>query len=345
MLLTVGDVTVDLFLALPRLPDPGGDVHGSQMRLRAGGSAANTAAVAAALGWSAGLIGAVGADPLGEWALRELAAAGVEISSLQRRPEAPTSLIAILVTPDGERTMISYRGASRLAALNPTAWESLDRAMAFHLSGYALLDEGPLFHTATALLHEAQRRGRLCALDPGLPACRMAPEAVRAAARQVDVLLLTEAEAALLFASDPHQALREEGPRWVVVKQGARGCQVLGRMGEALQAPAFPVAAMDTTGAGDAFAAGFLMAMAQGTSPAAAALLGNAAGALACTVWGIIGAFPGRSAARGLLARARSSPDWRPWGDALEEALGLLGSEPPDISTARGPWMRPRPRS
>ncbi|MFN3929463.1 MAG: carbohydrate kinase family protein, partial [Thermoflexus sp.] len=134
-LLTVGDVTVDLFLGIPRLPERGGDVHTDQVILRAGGSAANVAAVAATLGLPATLIGAVGRDPLGEWALQALCRSGVELGALQRRPEAPTTLIAILVTPDGERTMISGRGASRFATLEETIRPQIAQFGFFHLSG------------------------------------------------------------------------------------------------------------------------------------------------------------------------------------------------------------------
>jgi len=324
-LLAIGDVTVDLYLALPGLPEPSGDAHVQRMILRAGGSAANTAAVAAALGLSTALIGAVGIDPLGEWVRAQLAASGVDVRSIQRRPEAPTSIITILVTPDGERTMLSYRGASRFAALREEDRARLRRAAFFHLSGYALLEESPLRRTAMALLEEAAAHGLRCALDPGLPACRMAPEAVRGALHRTHILLLTEKEAWILFGPEPRRGFDEApGLRWMALKRGEQGCRLLGREGEDIAVPAFRVPVSDTTGAGDAFNAGFLFGMACGTRPEVAALLGNAAGALACTVWGVIGSFPGRMAMERLLQEASRDPDWSSWRALLAEAQGCL---------------------
>ncbi len=322
MLLVIGDVTVDLFLALPRLPEPGEDRHATQMFLRAGGSAANTAAVAAQLGLSTRLIGAVGEDPLGEWVLRELRASGASVDLLQRRSDALTSTIIVPVTPEGERTMLSHRGASRLACLPEFA---LPPASFVHLSGYALLEESPLRRAALALLQQAAAAGLQCALDPGLPACRMAPQAVRHALQEAEILLLNEAEANLLFGSDPRSGFREAlRLRWIVLKQGERGCCLLGRAGEKQSVPAFRVPALDTTGAGDAFNAGFLFGLARGASLATAALLGNAAGALACTAWGVIGSFPGRAAMERLLHEASVDPAWASQHELLWEAQACL---------------------
>ncbi|MCS6962900.1 MAG: carbohydrate kinase family protein [Thermoflexus sp.] len=328
-LLTVGDVTVDLFLALPDLPERGGDAHTDQVFLRAGGSAANVAVVATALGLPAALVGAVGQDPMGEWAIEALRASGVEISLLQRRPEAPTTLIVIMVSPDGERTMISGRGASRFAVLEERARSLARQAAFFHLSGYTLLEESPLFWTAMALLEEARQAGCFCSLDPGPPAARMAREAVFRALPLIDVLLLGEAEAEDLFGPNPTLAFEPaDRPRWVLVKQGEHGCRLLGREGEDLSIPAFRIQTVDTTGAGDAFDAGFLTGLARGLRPTAAALLGNAAGAIACTTWGVIGAFPGRPAVRRLLENALADPAWDRWRSALEEALALAQRAP-----------------
>ncbi|GBD09810.1 putative sugar kinase YdjH [Candidatus Thermoflexus japonica] len=331
-LLAIGDVTVDLYLALPGLPEPGGDAHAQRMILRAGGSAANTAAAAAALGLPTALMGAVGADPLGEWARAQLAASGVDIRGVQQRPEAPTSIITILVTPDGERTMLSYRGASRFATLREEDRARLRLASFFHLSGYALLEESPLRRTAMALLEEAAAHGLRCALDPGLPACRMAPEAVREALHRTQILLLTEREAGLLFGPEPRRGFTEApGLRWMVLKRGEQGCRLLGRDGEDLAIPPFTVSVIDTTGAGDAFNAGFLFGLARRARIETAALLGNAAGALACTVWGIIGSFPGRMAMEQLLQEASRDPAWSPWRALLAEAQDCLrGSHIPD---------------
>lgn len=218
--------------------------------------------------------------------------------------------------------MLSHRGASRLARLPEL---SLPAAGFVHLSGYALLEESPLRRAALTLLQQAAAAGLRCALDPGLPACRMAPQAVREALREVEILLLNEAEADLLFGPDPRSGL-QEAPRlrWIVLKQGERGCRLLGRAGEEQTVPAFRVPVRDTTGAGDAFNAGFLFGLARGASPVTAALLGNAAGALACTAWGVIGSFPGRAAVERMLREASADPTWASWREPLREAQACL---------------------
>lgn len=331
-LLTVGDVTVDLFLPVPRLPERGGDVHTDRVILRAGGAAANVAAVASTLGLPAALVGAVGRDPLGEWVIRELEASGVRLAALQRCPEAPTSLIAILVTPDGERTMISGRGASRFVTLEETARDRIARVTFFHLSGYALLEESPLFFTALALLEQARGAGCLCTFDPGPIASRIAREIVFRVLPSMDGLFVNEQEAAALFGRDPRTAFAgADRLRWVVIKQGNRGCRWLSRQGEGLSIPAFLVPVVDTTGAGDAFDAGFLAGLAGGLPPPAAALIGNAAGALACTGWGVIGSFPGRFALRRLLEQAATDPAWSAWQDLLGKALAWASGSHPTL--------------
>ena len=110
----LGDVNIDIFLNIPTYPPPGGDAMADVMELRTGGSVANTAIILSRLGLLTELITHTGDDPWAEIALRTLRAERIGMNFLVRDPQAGTGLIFLPVTPNGERTMFSYRGANAL---------------------------------------------------------------------------------------------------------------------------------------------------------------------------------------------------------------------------------------
>ncbi len=257
-LVCVGDLMVDVLALLPGPLAVGSDTPAS-ISLLGGGAAANVAAWSVAAGASATFVGRAGADPLGRRAVAELAAAGVDVR-VAYDEQRPTGTCIVLVDPSGERTMVPSPGANDapvdLAALPEHAdW--------LFLSGYALLGVGPRESARTALA-AARERGWSIAVD----AASAAPLAAAGAATFLgwlgaDVLLLANTDEALVLTgvADPTTAARTLAERLgqAVVKCGASGA-VWSDGSAVCSMPAAPTTIVDTTGAGDAFAAGYLSA-------------------------------------------------------------------------------------
>ena len=228
---------------------PGGDVRASN-RAGAGGQAANVAAWAAELGADARCIAKRGDDPTGELVARELAARGVELVG----PVAVgSSSVVVSVVRDGDRSLASDRGVA--PSLTPeeldAAWLECD---VLHLSGYALLRE-PIVAAALLAKRLARERGARISVDAAAwtEIRAYGPGRFRELVEELapDVLFATEAEWELLGAGFLSVPVR-------VLKRGSRGCTVLAQDAK-LDFAAVEAEVVDPTGAGDAFAAGFLL--------------------------------------------------------------------------------------
>lgn len=249
-----------------------------------GGSAANTLRGVAWLNRDGGLDrplygGAVGRDALGDGYRAALVAAGVEPALVRRDERTGTSII--LVTPDGERTMNTNLGACRLYRAEDLDLERLERSRVVYLTGY-LWDTENQRAAAEAAAAAARAHGVTVAFDLADPwVVERYRERFRDwVPRSVDLLFANGAELALLTGAacdeDCMAAAAGIAPT-VVMKVGARGCWVGGRDAPRAElVPTEPVRPLDTTGAGDAFAGGWLYAMLRGREPVACARLANA---------------------------------------------------------------------
>jgi sugar/nucleoside kinase (ribokinase family) len=254
-------------------------------RTSPGGSAANTARGVAWLSGRDGqalrrsvLGGAVGSDPRGEEFSSKIARAGV-LASLARK-ETPTGTSVILVTPDGERTMNTFLGACRDFQLADLDLQRLAASRLLYLTGY-LWDTDNQRRAAEHAVEFARSH------DPRIPvAFDLAdPFAVRRYAElfrawlpgRVDILFGNRDELALLTGGACEEDCVSEAARYaplVVMKTGEKGCLV-GWEGRWENVPGLRVDVVDTTGAGDAFAAGFLYGKLLGESPMDCARLAN----------------------------------------------------------------------
>jgi sugar/nucleoside kinase (ribokinase family) len=283
--LVVGDVALDVLVTPAAEPVAGADVP-ARIRSRPGGAGANTAAWLAHLGRDAGiavtLAARVGADPAGQAAAADLAAAGVT-AHLAVDPDAATCTVVALLG-EGDRTLLSDRGAAgRLAPEDLPDVTGFDH---LHLSGYVLLD-GSSRAAGRAALAAARAAGLTTSVDPQAAPALAAPQ--RAAdflddVRGVDLLLPNADELDALGGTAA--VLERVGA--VAVSAGATGARWADpafRCAVAAQA----VTVVDATGAGDAFDAGVLVARLTGATPADALAAGCAAGAAAV---GRLGARP-----------------------------------------------------
>jgi ribokinase len=253
-LVVLGDLMVDVIARVTGPPTPlnrGSDTP-AKVSLQGGGSGANVAAWAAALGTPVCFACRVGDDLPGRRAVDTLLEAGVKVHAAVDR-QRPTGTCVVLVEPGGERTMLPDPGANDAPVDVPDAW--LEPGGHLHVVGYSLLRDGAR-PGALAAIERAQAAGMTVSVDPSSWAL------IRdGAIPPVDLLLPNEREAEMV-----------EGD--MVVKLGAQGA----RWGD-IHVPAEPVAVIDTTGAGDAFAAGLLGARMKGADRMAALEAGCAAAA------------------------------------------------------------------
>jgi sugar/nucleoside kinase (ribokinase family) len=263
--LVLGDVMVDVVARLSGPLAPGSDAH-AVIRFHGGGSAANTAAWLAQAGTEPLLVGRVGDDERGQTVRDELRAAGVEVA-LAVDPELPTGTCIVLVGPDGERTMAPDAGANDGLAETDLPEELLASAAHLHVAGYALLRSGSR-PAARAAISRALELGMSVSVDPS-SAALLSPEFL-ANANGAGLLLPNAEEAQMLSGErDPEKAARALSARFgeVVVTLGADGALWTDGHRSA-HCDAVPVeAVVDSTGAGDAFAAGLLAARLDGAAP------------------------------------------------------------------------------
>lgn len=257
--MVVGDVATDVVVVLSGEPAPGSD-RPAAIRTRGGGAGANVAAHLAHLGTAAVLVGCIGDDAAGAGLVAELAASGVDLR-LRTVPGAATGTIVSLVEPGGHRSMLADRGAN--LQLRPDDVPPPEPGQHLHLSGYTLLDPGPRA-AGLAALDAAVHAGCSVSLDPAStgPLTRYGVDRWLADTTRATLLLPNADEARLLTGcADVVDAARALAARHriVAVSLGADGA--LWASGDVVvHRPAHPTDVVDTTGAGDAFAAGLLAA-------------------------------------------------------------------------------------
>ena len=245
----------------------------------AGGSAANTVIGAADLGCAARFVGRVRDDSLGTSYSEGLREAGVAFSVPYATAGPSTGRCFILVTPDGQRTMNTYLGACQDLSEADIEAETIAAARVIYLEGY--LWDPPAakaaFLKAARLAHAADRKVAL-SLSDAFCVDRYRDEFIGLVRDGVvDILFANEAELTSLYQTDDFDAaiaqLRSASPL-AVVTRSEKGCVVLSS-GTAVAVPAVPVSrVVDTTGAGDLFAAGFLAGFVRGLDHTTSAKLG-----------------------------------------------------------------------
>jgi len=243
--------------------------HMGPAREISGGSAGNTAAGVAALGGKAGFIGQVAPDQLGEFYRHDLTATGVEFITPPADLGQPTARSMVLVTPDAHRTMNTFLGAAQL--LPPSALDEaqIEGAAILYLEGYLWDPETPRYAMVKAI-DIARRAGRKVAFTLSDTFCidrhrdgfnKLIDDG------RIDILFANEAEVQALAGTAHFEtalaATAARVPLLVVTRSEKGAIAVAG--GERAEVPAEPVAqVVDTTGAGDLFAAGFLAGLSQG---------------------------------------------------------------------------------
>ncbi len=264
-MLVFGDINIDAVVTAREYPPEGGEAVVEKTDFRLGGSGCNTAVTLAKLGADAWLAGNLGTDPLGVMAMNYIRKASLRESLIQQKESHQTGFFCIVVTGNGERTMFGGRGCNT----NPPDYKQAVEVMAgidgLHISGYTLMDDAQ-FEVIARLIEAAHLQGKVISLDPGVFTSSQSKQRINAILPMIDYLMISQPELSDYSHPDDQQTvikrLLDSGIKAMVLKMGAEGSQFIDQQGEIFQ-PAFqhtshPI--QDTTGAGDAFNAGFLFA-------------------------------------------------------------------------------------
>jgi sugar/nucleoside kinase (ribokinase family) len=293
-ILVIGELNVDLIVSgLGTLPALGQEIVVETLRTVLGSSSAICAAGLARLGATVDFTGRVGVDYYGKFVTDELQRLGIGTKHIIRDDVVPTGVTISLTYPE-DRALVTYLGCIALLRVEDIDTTILTEYGHLHVGSY-FLQKG-LQSGLPDLVRSAQRAGLTVSLDTGWdPDQRWGDGGLLALLEKVDLFLPNETEAcAIAGVDDVTQAMRELGKRAkvVAVKRGSEGAMAI-RDGQVVHSPGFRVNAVDTTGAGDSFNAGFIFAYVLERQPLAEALrFANACGALCTTGYGGTDAQP-----------------------------------------------------
>ncbi len=290
-LVVVGDIDMDIFLRVPRLPTAGEKIRGRALGAFPGGVAANVAVAAQRLGLRAGVHGVTGDDHHGRLARAALEREGVRLDGLVIDANATTFFCVVQLDDTGDKALtLADTGClfPRSAQLDHALLGSADHV---HVAPFELV-------AATEAVTSAKSSGASTSadLEPGSISGGFGPLAPLLA--KLDVCFVNHHAAQELSSSndplDVIETLHGHGPPCVVVTAGADGA-IVSVGGEVTEIPGVRADVLDTTGAGDAFCAAFLTERARGRDEVAAARVAVAAGALACAAVGAQTGAPTRA--------------------------------------------------
>jgi sugar/nucleoside kinase (ribokinase family) len=291
-----------------RQPQPGRLELVDHIGLHSGGSAGNTGYGLAKLGQRVALVARVGQDGFGDYLVAECARHGCDPSLIKRDDTVGTSATIVTVDGEGERTFLHYVGANGHLTHEDVPLEAARArgARLVHLAGFYALDALQADDGAglKGLFQRATQLGLVTSLDCVWDATG-AWHRIRQALPLTDVFCPSLHEArAITDRDDPNEVadelMRLGVRRHIALKMGPEGSLVASRDGQRHRLPAASVTAVDGTGAGDAFIAGFLAGLLNGLPVRESALLGNAAGALCVTQVGATAGLRGWEDTRAL---------------------------------------------
>jgi ribokinase len=291
----IGSANLDLTIRTTRLPRPGETVSGGELLIAHGGKGANQAMAAKRLGAEVRFIACLGRDQFGTEIARHLSEAGFPEDRLVRTSDARTGVALIVVDQHGQNQIAVAPGANHALTVDLIRDREDDIAWADVL---LLQLETPIETVHWALEH-ARSRHVLTILNPA--PFRPIPDGI---VPLLDVITPNEGEAEALSglavkglagAVEAGERLRRKGYRNVVITLGAEGAFYTGSDEEGAHVKGFPVEAVDTTGAGDAFSGALAYCLAGGSTIGEAIPFANAAAALTCTRRGAQESLPDRA--------------------------------------------------
>jgi sugar/nucleoside kinase (ribokinase family) len=290
--LVVGELNVDLILRGEVTPEFGQtEKLVDDATLTLGSSSAIFACGAARLGLQVAFIGKVGADEFGRFVVRSLEDRRVDVSRVVVDPEIKTGL-SVILSRGSDRAILTHLGSIAALRYDEIDPSTLASARHLHVGSYFLLDA--LRPDMPALFKAARARGLTTSLDTNYDPAETWNGGLSAVLAETDIFLPNETELCAIAGEDDVAAALSKVAGQVpsvAVKLGASGA--VARQGEnVVQAEAYPLTVVDSTGAGDSFNAGFIYGYLQGETLPAALRLGCACGSLSTRAAGGINAQP-----------------------------------------------------
>ncbi len=308
--LSFGEVLID-FVALEQGVTVG---EASGFVKAPGGAPANVAAAVARLGHKSAFMGQVGADPFGHHLVDVLAAASVDTAGITYSSEARTALAFVSNTADGDRSFMFYRHPSADMLMSPNDVDTalIDAHDAFHYGSITLIHEPSASALVLALDH-ALAQDKFISYDPNLrlplwPSAAAARDGMLAGLPYANLLKISQEELDFLTGGADVAPLWRDRLELICVTYGAAGAQLHLKDGTTHSHAGYPVRAVDTTGAGDAFVAAMLTGLLPQRRDYRAHLprildFANAVGALTCTGKGAIPSLPSQAEAHAFQAQ------------------------------------------
>lgn len=288
-IVTIGSATQDIFITYdnPELLqkqtergvrnflvlEEGSKLTINDIQYHTGGGATNTAVSFTRLGLSTQAFFKVGKDAQGDFILQQLNAEGIDSTLALQQPTVKTAVSFILTCPSGERSALVYRGASLTLTYEEVPLQALESCTALYVSPLS----GNAMQMLLPVTKHAKHNGALVAVNPSCQQLENGAPLLTSALNTIDILILNTLEATLLLHSLEHShtpfdlirfctTILQQGPRIVVVTDGARGVHVATKEGMLYYHPSVPVSVVNTLGAGDAFGSCFVAMIVQGMS-------------------------------------------------------------------------------
>ena len=263
-----------------------------EMSLHLGGCAANAATALAYLGLPVNVIGKVGSDAFGDFVIEVLQERGIGTRGVTSDPGAGTSASMVIVDPDGERRFIHYIGANAAFTIDDIDFDLVSEASILHIGG-SLVMPGIDGDPTAGLLKQTQAAGVITFLDTVWDDTGRWMTLLEPSLPYIDYFIPSLPEAQQITGiNEPRDVARkliDHGVGVVALKMGPDGCLVMSGDYDCLRLPAHDVDVVDATGAGDAFAAGFITGIWQEWSLDRTARFATAVGAMCVTGVGAAG--------------------------------------------------------
>lgn len=281
-LVTIGDINSDFTVNVPRFPKEDDEVQIEDMQQILGGDATNIAVAASKLGLKTALIACLGSDAENLELFNKLREHHVILDGVRISKTNKTGLVISIVRKDGERNLLSYRGANSELSIGPEQAYIIYQSKALHVSD-------PIPEVENWFIEQKPTGNQVLSFDPGSITAARGIKSLQNILAKVNLLFVNEVELEMLTGihdlKESARRMLAQGPQLVTVKMGKRGCYIA-TPEITYQLPGYKINAVDSTGAGDAFDAAFLTMFLKGSSLPEAAQFANAVGAITATRFG-----------------------------------------------------------
>jgi sugar/nucleoside kinase (ribokinase family) len=303
-ILVIGELNVDIVVTgLRSLPELGAEILAEDCQLTLGSASAIFAAGLAKLGHDVTFVSQVGRDYFGDFCLRSLQQLGVATRHVKRNADEKTG-VTIALSGKRDRALVTHPGAVATLTSDCVDARQLKRHDHLHLTSYYL--QKALQPSFPSIFRSAKALGLTTSFDPNADPADKWNRSIDDVLRHTDVLFVNDREALKLTrARTVKAALKLLGQKvpCAVIKRGAQGAIAIAN-GATANHPSFSISAVDTTGAGDSFDAGFLSAYLRAAPLAECLQIGNAVGALSATRVGGTAGQPTEPELQEFLSRA-----------------------------------------